>query len=68
MSSVLFDFVALFVIVAGLLLFELLTGTLPLLLLYVTVILLVVGYPKPGCLVPVHGGIKKPLEQIAAWL
>ena len=32
------------------------------------VILLVVGYPKPGCLVPVHGGIKKPLEQIAAWL
>jgi nitroreductase len=32
------------------------------------VILLVVGYPKPGCLVPVHGGIKKPLEQIARWL
>jgi iodotyrosine deiodinase len=32
------------------------------------VILLVVGYPKPGCQVPVHGGIKKPLEQIAAWL
>ncbi len=32
------------------------------------VILLVVGYPKPGCLVPVHGGIKKPLEQIAQWL
>jgi iodotyrosine deiodinase len=32
------------------------------------VILLVVGYPKPGCLVPVHGGIKKPLAQIAAWL
>jgi iodotyrosine deiodinase len=32
------------------------------------VILLVVGYPKPGCRVPVHGGIKKPLEQIAAWL
>jgi iodotyrosine deiodinase len=32
------------------------------------VILLVVGYPKAGCLVPVHGGIKKPLEQIAAWL
>lgn len=31
-------------------------------------ILLVVGYPKPGCLVPVHGGIKKPLAQIAAWL
>jgi iodotyrosine deiodinase len=32
------------------------------------VILLVVGYPKPGCLVPVHGGIKKPLDQIAQWL
>lgn len=32
------------------------------------VILLVVGYPKTGCLVPVHGGIKKPLAQIAAWL
>ena len=32
------------------------------------VILLVVGYPKPGCRVPVHGGIKKPLEQIARWL
>lgn len=32
------------------------------------VILLVVGYPKPGCLVPVHGGIKKPLQEIAQWL
>jgi iodotyrosine deiodinase len=32
------------------------------------VILLVVGYPKPGCQVPVHGGIKKPLDQIAHWL
>lgn len=32
------------------------------------VILLVVGYPKPGCVVPVHGGIKKPLVQIAQWL
>jgi iodotyrosine deiodinase len=32
------------------------------------VILLVVGYPKPGCQVPVHGGIKKPLAQIAQWL
>lgn len=31
-------------------------------------ILLVVGYPRPGCLVPVHGGIKKPLGQIAHWL
>ena len=31
-------------------------------------ILLVVGYPKAGCLVPVHGGIKKPLAEIAAWL
>ena len=32
------------------------------------VILLVVGYPKPDCLVPMHGGIKKPLGQIAQWL
>lgn len=32
------------------------------------VILLAVGYPKPGCLVPVHGGIKKPLAAIAHWL
>ena len=32
------------------------------------VILLVVGYPKPGCQVPVHGGIKKPLAEIASWL
>ena len=32
------------------------------------VILLVVGYPKPGCQVPVHGGVKKPLAQMAAWL
>lgn len=32
------------------------------------VILLVVGYPKAGCRVPVHGGIKKPLSQIAGWL
>jgi hypothetical protein len=32
------------------------------------VILLVVGYPKDGCLVPVHGGIKKPLSAIAQWL
>ena len=31
-------------------------------------ILLVVGYPKDGCLVPVHGGIKKPIEAIATWL
>ncbi|MEO5734205.1 MAG: nitroreductase family protein [Rubrivivax sp.] len=32
------------------------------------VILLVVGYPKPGCKVPVHAGVKKPLAQIARWL
>ena len=32
------------------------------------VILLVVGYPQPACQVPVHGGVKKPLEQIAQWL
>ena len=31
-------------------------------------ILLVVGYPKPGCQVPVHGGIKKPLDEISTWL
>lgn len=30
-------------------------------------ILLVVGYPKAGCCVPVHGGIKKPLAEIATW-
>jgi iodotyrosine deiodinase len=32
------------------------------------VILLVVGHPKPGCLVPVHAGRKKPLDRIAEWL
>jgi len=32
------------------------------------VILLVVGHPKPGCRVPVHGGIKKPLAAISRWL
>ena len=32
------------------------------------IILLVVGYPKPDCQVPVHGGIKKPLDAIAQWL
>lgn len=32
------------------------------------VILLVVGYPKAGCQVPLHGGIKKPLAQISSWL
>jgi nitroreductase len=32
------------------------------------VILLVVGYPRTGCRVPVAGGIKKPLDKIAAWL
>ncbi len=31
-------------------------------------ILLVVGYPAPGCQVPVAGGIKKPLEEIASFL
>lgn len=31
-------------------------------------ILLVVGYPKAGCQVPVHGGIKKPLAEISSWL
>jgi nitroreductase len=32
------------------------------------VILLVVGYPRQGCQVPVHGGVKKPLAEIAQWL
>ena len=31
-------------------------------------ILLVVGYPADGCLVPRHGGIKKPLSEIADWI
>lgn len=32
------------------------------------VVLLVTGYPKPGCQVPVFGGMKKPLDQVATWL
>ncbi|MDM4768538.1 nitroreductase family protein [Pelomonas sp. SE-A7] len=32
------------------------------------VILLVVGHPKPGCQVPVHGGVKKKLDQFTSWL
>jgi iodotyrosine deiodinase len=31
-------------------------------------ILMVVGYPKAGCQVPVHGGNKKPIEEISSWL
>ncbi|WP_230531052.1 nitroreductase family protein [Microvirga roseola] len=31
-------------------------------------ILLVAGYPAEDCKVPVHGGIKKPLEAIASWI
>ena len=31
-------------------------------------ILLVVGYPKLGCRVPVAGGIKKTLDEIRTWL
>jgi iodotyrosine deiodinase len=31
-------------------------------------ILLVVGYPRKGCLVPKHGGIKKPPGEIVTWL
>ena len=31
-------------------------------------ILLVVGYPKPGCKVPAAGGVKKSLEQISSWM
>ena len=30
-------------------------------------ILLVVGYPRDGCMVPVHGGVKKPLDEISSW-
>jgi nitroreductase len=30
-------------------------------------ILLVVGYPREGCMVPVHGGVKKPLDEISSW-
>lgn len=30
--------------------------------------LLVVGYSKASCQVPAHGGRKKPLEGVAAWL
>ena len=32
------------------------------------IILLVVGYPKDTCQVPVFGGKKKSLEQISSWL
>ena len=31
-------------------------------------ILLVVGYPKPDCQVPAHGGKKKSLDEISSWL
>jgi len=31
-------------------------------------ILLVVGYPVEGCTVPRHGGLKKPLGEIASWI
>lgn len=31
-------------------------------------ILLVAGYPKPDCLVPVHGGLKKPLAETTSWI
>jgi iodotyrosine deiodinase len=31
-------------------------------------VLLVVGYPKAGCQVPISAGIKKPLAQISQWL
>jgi nitroreductase len=31
-------------------------------------ILLVVGYPKADCRVPVHGGLKKPLAEISSWI
>ncbi len=31
-------------------------------------ILLVAGYPKAGCQVPVHGGLKKPLAETTNWI
>ena len=31
-------------------------------------ILLVVGYPKAGCRVPAHGGLRKPLAEISSWI
>jgi len=31
-------------------------------------ILLVVGYPKPDCRVPVHGGLKKRLAETTSWI
>jgi len=31
-------------------------------------ILLVVGYPAKNCQVPVHGGVKKSLQDISSWL
>ncbi len=31
-------------------------------------ILLVVGYPQPGCQMPVHAGVKKPLVAMREWL
>ena len=31
-------------------------------------ILLVAGFPKAGCQVPVHGGLKKPLAETASWI
>ena len=31
-------------------------------------ILLVVGYPRTGCRVPVHGDLRKPLDQISSWI
>jgi iodotyrosine deiodinase len=31
-------------------------------------ILLVAGFPKAGCQVPVHGGLKKPLAETTSWI
>lgn len=31
-------------------------------------LLLVAGYPAEGCKVPVHGGLRRPLEHIAEWV
>ena len=60
--SVLFDFVALFFIVAGLLLVQLVSGQAPLWLLYVTGILLVVILSGLGIVFVAYGGILRKLQ------
>ncbi len=31
-------------------------------------LLLVTGYPAPGCLVPRHGGTRKPVDEVVSWI